>query len=487
MELLFESRANVLDAERRLNFVQIKPVVHPEPVLLPDTFADGSLVSIYGTVLRDGGRMRMWYMASPEDYDWRADTACVAYAESEDGIHWVKPKLNFVEHGPGPNNLLNMFFSCATVFIDPDSSPSHRYRATGCGYPGWFMAHPSITETGYYTGHSADGLSWQLDSTKPRWHGMDEIFSVYHPQRRCGLIAMKYSPYVGRMMRRSYHMAEFRDGEYTGSVPALYPDDFDDVCAMARGYHSCDYYSLTMMPAGMGTVGFLLKLWHKLPYAYWAHAGMFGTADVALVYQPVPGARWLHVPGRPNFIESNGLPWLEGWVSCASSPVEMGDEHWLYLSGHNFSHCFFHNQRWGTVDRWIEWTKKHKKSGIGFARWPKWRLFGFESDPDASFVLDLGPVDRPSELVLNYKTRPGGSLRVALAEGPRQHYAGWGKQTAITGRALEDAVALEGDSIGKPVAWKDGTTIAPSGGKHVFARIELEVAGVYAYEVRAKT
>ena len=61
MELLFESRMNVLDCEGRIKFIQVKPVIHPEPVIRPDTAVDGSWVSIYGTVLRDGGRFRMWY------------------------------------------------------------------------------------------------------------------------------------------------------------------------------------------------------------------------------------------------------------------------------------------------------------------------------------------------------------------------------------------------------------------------------------------
>ncbi len=41
-------------------------------------------------------------------------------------------------------------------------------------------------------------------------------------------------------MRRSIHTAQFQDGQYSDAVSALYPDEFDDICAVTRGYASCD-------------------------------------------------------------------------------------------------------------------------------------------------------------------------------------------------------------------------------------------------------
>ena len=158
MELFFEARANLDSFSGHLNFVHRPPRLHPEPVLRPDTFSDGAGVTIYGSVLRDGGRLRMWYHAIPQDWDYQRDMSSIAYAESEDGITWTKPALRILEHGPGPNNLTNLGLHSATVFIDPASPPSHRYRATGCGYKGLFLCHPQIEQMGYYTMHSADGL-----------------------------------------------------------------------------------------------------------------------------------------------------------------------------------------------------------------------------------------------------------------------------------------------------------------------------------------
>src|SRR4051794_2700003 len=75
------------------------PVVARGPAGAPDSYR----AQFYGSVLRIGGKFRMWYTAcsydpkkgnqswgNNPDYD---DTWRVAYAESTDGLHWTKPNL----------------------------------------------------------------------------------------------------------------------------------------------------------------------------------------------------------------------------------------------------------------------------------------------------------------------------------------------------------------------------------------------------------
>jgi len=471
MELLFENRTNLGGFNGHLNFIQHPAEIHPEPVVRPDTFADRKGVSIYGTVLRDGGRLRMWYLTIPESWHYECDMNSYGYAESDDGISWTKPKVGLVECGPEPNNLINLGLHSATVFVDPDGPPSHRYRATGAAYPGQFLINPEIDAAGYFTAHSADGLDWELDSTSPRWRSTDVITSIYHPAQRRGITALKFTPRWMRMGRRSIHTAEFRDGEFSDAVSALYPDEFDDMCAATRGYHTCDYYGTGMLPAGSGTVGFLWKYWHELPYTGPSHHALYGTSDVALTYQPERGGRWFHVPGRPIFIDHTALPWTRGWINTASNVVEVGDEQRLYFSGQPYSHGFGFDVNWRVAPKWADYMAAHPRAGITFARWPKWRLFGFQSDPEGSFHIGLGRIEKPSEVVLNYEiTKPEGSIRVELGgEG-------------IEGRTLEESVPLTGDSLGETVAWKSGSVIAPCASATLV--LHLECARVYAYEVR---
>jgi hypothetical protein len=95
----------VLDARKQLflddylvdSVANVRRVIHPakkhsaNPVLQPGF--------IYGSVIRDGGKYRMWYQAA-------TGFARVAYAESADGITWEKPNLGLVEIDGKPTNLV---------------------------------------------------------------------------------------------------------------------------------------------------------------------------------------------------------------------------------------------------------------------------------------------------------------------------------------------------------------------------------------------
>ena len=53
----------------------------------------------YNTVIKEGGRFRMWYDFTPPAGDPSGITRGAAYAESTDGLHWDKPDIGLVEIG----------------------------------------------------------------------------------------------------------------------------------------------------------------------------------------------------------------------------------------------------------------------------------------------------------------------------------------------------------------------------------------------------
>jgi hypothetical protein len=130
MELFFESRPEIAeDTTGKVQFFKRKPQIHPEPVLEPDSFVDEAGVSLYGTVLNDGGRLRMWYQAWPRN--WRGGNAdYVGYAESDDVIEWEKPKLGLVDFGGADNNLVDL-----NGHRRPSSSIRPRRPTIGTGAP----------------------------------------------------------------------------------------------------------------------------------------------------------------------------------------------------------------------------------------------------------------------------------------------------------------------------------------------------------------
>ena len=54
------------------------------PVLWPSDTWEPPKAIVYGSVLRDEGKFKMWYLSGPG----------VGYAESDDGIRWNKPRFD---------------------------------------------------------------------------------------------------------------------------------------------------------------------------------------------------------------------------------------------------------------------------------------------------------------------------------------------------------------------------------------------------------
>ena len=97
------------------------PIVRPGP----EDSVDGLTSTAYGTVIKQGSKFRMWYLAAARaDSRIPGDSARmnfyrpIAHAESTDGIHWEKPDLGLVEFRGKKNNNL--------VLIEPSNEPYAR-------------------------------------------------------------------------------------------------------------------------------------------------------------------------------------------------------------------------------------------------------------------------------------------------------------------------------------------------------------------------
>lgn len=113
------------------------PVLGRGPAGAPDSWA----VQFYGSVIREQGKFRLWYVAAggdrldksvPRSAPWR-----VAYAESDDGVSWRKPDLGLVEYrGSKANNLVltdpaELGILNLKVLHEPDDpNPEQRYKMT---------------------------------------------------------------------------------------------------------------------------------------------------------------------------------------------------------------------------------------------------------------------------------------------------------------------------------------------------------------------
>ncbi len=144
-------------------------LVLPEPrevVFVADQPWEGN-TSGYFTLFRDGNAYRMIYRGWQHDDDKKtAHTEVTCYAESKDGIQWVKPNLGLFEwNGSKENNI---------VWIGPGSHNFTAFRDTNpeCSPAAFFKAFGGSGGTGGLSRgllpfHSADCKEWKMLRDEP--------------------------------------------------------------------------------------------------------------------------------------------------------------------------------------------------------------------------------------------------------------------------------------------------------------------------------
>ncbi len=118
----------------------------------------------FEVVFRDGDLYRMYYTAyqltNSEGTKIGGHFTSACYAESKDGINWVKPNLGLIEfNGSKQNNIIWTMpnYDNFTPFKDPNPNvkPSEIYKAVALGDGGLFALK------------STDGINWSYLSDKP--------------------------------------------------------------------------------------------------------------------------------------------------------------------------------------------------------------------------------------------------------------------------------------------------------------------------------
>ena len=197
------------------------PVLFPETKLETETGMPVACPKSGGVWYdEEDKKYKMWYEAGWLHY--------LAYAESDDGIHWVRPDLDLV---PGTNQILpfdgsvsfaddpygNLQPDSVTFWIDYDAPKEEKYKMAHHG-PRW--------DAGGVLGTSADGIHWKL-------HGMtgeagDRNSFFYNPFRKKWVFSIrggwgngdKY--FVGRRKRAYWESDSFFEGTDWGKEKNSY-------------------------------------------------------------------------------------------------------------------------------------------------------------------------------------------------------------------------------------------------------------------------
>jgi len=420
------------EAQRVLQKPQPKEVV-----FTTDAPWEGN-TSAYFTVFQAGDVYRMYYRGSefteppkaekegeiPKPLEKR-EVICVA--ESADGIHWTRPTLNqFSWDGSKENNIVWMGDSAAhnlSPFKDenPAAAPEARYKAIGGkGGPRGFQ--------------SADGLHWSMIADKALvsdgtfdsqnlafWDAARNEYRMYW---RINTKAVR-----GIRTATSQDFATWEnhtDLTYPGKPN---PDDLE-------WEDKVQLYTNAIMPyfrAPHLFIGFPTQFIQKgkqTPPKFYQTQPLFMSSRDGVVFE-----RWdepiipTTAPSNRDGNRSNYMAW--GMLQLPGNENEIS----MYASENYYGN-----------------TPPRLRRFV-------YRLDGFVSvhaGANGGELLTKPLVGAGTELVLNYRTGSGGSVRVELQDAE-------GKP--LEGFLLVDCEPLTGDSINAVVKWKGNSTLktAPAG------------------------
>ena len=434
-------------------------------------------VSLYGSVLHDGQRFRMWYEPTPpgqggNPYD-------IGYAESTDGVHWTKPNLGVdAIDGSTANNHTNMKgHSSSVVDLGTAVPPERRFFGIATLYPPKaglteLLAHEQTRELhSYYAWYSADGFRWKLYPVPdcaviPRMS--DTASFAADPWRNRILGTVKLEPRVRLFDRRSVAVsaAPF-DNVLDWEAPrlSLFPDELDDRMARERGCRFAEFYGMGLFPGRDVIIGF--------PEIYWVEGelhpsqaagvrlGYHGRAEIQFAYS-FDGCSWHRATGRRPLIPL-GEPgeWDDGFLTMGSSAVEMDDEVFLYYAAYPGGHSS------------PEW--RHKK--IGLAKLKRDRFASLEAGNTGMAEFYHGPA-AGTGLCANLRTHKAGTVRVEIREAQGKG------STPVPGFEAEACTPLRGDHVSAPVTWKTGNWADLAPKRNLVIRFHLDRANLFAYEIR---
>ena len=453
-----------IESSRGVTLTMNPPKRDGAVLIAPDeTWEQGASIAVYSSVLKEQGRVRVWYDSirptGPGPYD---HTRRVCYAESTDGLHFNKPVLNLHEVNGNSNNnvvLPGVIGGCA-VWVDPQAPPEHRYKTQAKVYP-----------TGQLHMHSSpDGLRWKqfarLDPGPGGWDTQSIVF--WDPKIE------RYALYTRRWVRLKPKEASYRTvrrlesddlRSWENETVAMQADDVDLATHVTpTAQPPVDYYGADVFRYEEAEDVYLML---AQPYWHWqAREPLKGLGpssfDVRLAVSR-DGKVFRHASREPFMPTGPEGRFDSRFVWAMPDPVRMGDEVWIYYVGSNRDHN-------DNID-----PAANGKHLTGISR-ATLRLDGFVSaDADQRGGQMTTPPIRfaGTRLELNVAIKPRGSIQVEI-----QDESG----TTIDGFAVANSDRIAGDEVRKVVTWGGSSDVSSLAGRPIRLRFVMNDAKLFAFQ-----
>lgn len=332
---------------------------------------DAHGVQFYGSIIHDGGKYRMWYVAFDDQVDhavkserWRA-----AYAESVDGVNWVKPELGLVEfRGSKKNNLVDVggawgFVNLKVIKDEADPDASRRYKMVTHVY---FRHHTRLGTLLPFV--SADGLTWhpvkEVNPVKGELRKQDLLVPGFHLEPACGLYqwdgqyfltaqnAMPHTHhYQGRVVRL-HRSADFVNWSSTSTLAFVRDVQHEYLGAGKSREGEQNHEGIAVWPRGNVLLGV---------YGRWHGAAEWKDVSVDLGFVMSNDGHTFREPKHEWTLLERGKDgeWDQGGVIQGQGFENIGDQTFLY---------------YGAWDPRPTGGPEVKRGGVGIASWPRDRI-----------------------------------------------------------------------------------------------------------------
>jgi hypothetical protein len=428
-----------------------RPTLSERPVIVPDHPADGVTMGGYCTLLKDGGKYRLWY----ESYlplEHEDENARICYAESDDGFTWTKPNVGIYEYqGSKANNLVYSHGHGATIFIDPAAKPNERYKMTHLDAVPLQMVNGKQMNAFLFGAVSPDGIRWTRLKEPLIKHTSDtQSVAQYDPVTKKYVAYLRgWDPqtragYGGRRMVMRTESPEFADFPEPAMVLSLGPEDPPDADIYTNAFRQWP---------GAGRAYLMIPaIYHRAT----------DTVDLRLAVSH-DGVRW-HFPDREPFL-SVGEPGsgYEGSIYAGAGTVPLGNGMWA------FPVTRFHK----THNMGFQPTAQHpRQGGISLAMLPEDGFVALEAESRGECWTQPATFTG-SRLLLNCWGLTGSRVAVEITTADGE---------PLPGFALDDCAGLSGDQLRAPMTWKGSSDVSALRGKLVRIRFSLNRIRLHAFQ-----
>ncbi len=373
------------------------------------------------------------------------------YAESDDGLHWVKPNLGLHAYRGNTDNNICLLGWGPVAIDDADPDPNRRFKMIEMTKPFTTDVVQTSREPAIRLACSPDGRHWTegppfaIEAWGDRQPDVSSlrIDADDAPERRVKIVWQGRVPSKkpGPAVVRSQHISfgpDFETPLITATDAALDPGDGSE--------HEIHFAML-----GRSGEHFVLPFEHGIysPDGTGVH-GRY-VADVRLAAARSLGAFTRVSRDRPLIARGPRGTWDDGFLVITSNPIERNGAVYLYYAGCGEDWTSWMGANQQPAYRW-ESTGSVRRSQMGVATLPRNRYSAVQTldreTPGMLVTRPIRPATRGLDLWANVSAvasrRSWVDVEVLHPE----------RDEALPGFAVDESVPLERDSIRTRVRWR---------------------------------